>query len=246
VAVDFADPAATRTAIDGARAVLVALAGRGKTPAADEAAITRSVATAAAEVGVEHLIYTSVHRADEPTGVPHFEIKGRLERELATLVPRLTVLRPTTFAEALTASWLRQGIEQNGVLASPIALRTSISYVSTTDLARVAVAALDEPDLQEGPVRVAGTAASYADLLPLLSELADQPVAYRQIPRAEVQAAFGPDLVAMTDLFNRAGFAAEPSPVLHRLGLVPTPIEQWLRATWAPADAAAEAIGEVR
>jgi uncharacterized protein YbjT (DUF2867 family) len=117
--VDFEDAGATRAALDDIDAVVISLAGRGPDAADQEAAITRNVARAAVDAGVGHLVYTSVHRADETTGVPHFEVKGVLEAELASLAPRLTVLRPTTFADSLTAPWLRNGIQEHGVLVSP-------------------------------------------------------------------------------------------------------------------------------
>ncbi len=247
VPVDFDHAIATRDALEGVGTLVVALAGRGEAPADHEAAITRTVAAAAADAGVGHVVYTSVYRAEQATGVPHFEVKGQLEQELAAVAPKLTVLRPTTFAEALTAPWLRHGIEQDGVLTSPISEHTAISYVATEDLARVALSAVDEPALQQGPVIVAGSAVSYAELLPLLSELAGRPITYRQIPRADVARDFGPDLTAMTDLFNRDGFAAQPDAVLQRLDLVPTPIDEWLRAAWGPpSTAVTTARGQVR
>ncbi len=101
------------------------------------------VGQAAAAAGALHVVYTSVHPADASTGVPHFDVKGRLEAQLTGLVPRLTVLRPTTFAD-LTAP-LRTSIDANGVLVSPIGRDTPIGYVPTDDLAWVAVAALQEP-----------------------------------------------------------------------------------------------------
>ncbi len=231
--VDLQDAAATGAALAGLDVVVIALAGRGPHAAEQEATITRAVSQAAATTGASHIVYTSVHRADEPTGVPHFEVKGPIEAELAELVPRLTVLRPTTFADALTAPWLRTGIEEQGVLVSPIGLHTPISYVATQDLARVAVAALEAPELQRRPVVVAGPSPlTYAELLPLLSELAGRQVEYRQIQHEDVLRSFGADLAAMTDLFNRDGFHAEPSQVLHDLDLVPAPVQQRLREAW--------------
>jgi hypothetical protein len=78
---------------------------------------------------------------------------------------------------------------------------------------------------------------TYTDLLPLLGELAGRPVAYQQIPLEQVQQAFGADLAAMTELFNRAGFTAQPSPVLHDLGLVPAPVDHHLRRAWTSGPA---------
>lgn len=239
--VDFDDTAATREAVRGCDVVVVSLAGCGGDAVAQEVAITCAVGEAAAAAGAGHLIYTSVHLADAATGVPHFDVKGLLEARLAGLAPCLTVLRPTTFADSLTSPWLRSGIDNDGALVSPIGRDTPISYVSTEDLASVAVAALQESDLQGPPVVVAGPAPrTYTELLPLISQLAGREVTYRQIPPDVVRNSFGSDLAAMTELFNRQGFAAEPSPVLHRLGLVPAMVEEYLRRTWSakPAPAA--------
>lgn len=240
--VDFDDAAATRAAVDGCEVVAIALAGRGPAAAAHEGAITRTVAEAAAAAGAVHLIYTSVHLADASTGVPHFDVKGSLELQLAGLTPRLTVLRPTTFADSLTSPWLRSSIERDGVLVSPIGPDTPISYVSTDDLARVAVAALQTPELQGPPVVVAGRSpCTYTELLPLLSELAGRELTYQPIPPEVVRSHFGPDLAAMTEFFNLDGFATEPSPVLHRMGLVPAPVQDYLRQTWPAHPAPAQA-----
>ncbi len=231
--VDFEDAGATRAAMGDIDAVVISLAGRGPDAADQEAAITRNVARAAVDAGVDHLVYTSVHRADETTGVPHFDVKGVLEAEIAALAPRLTVLRPTTFADSLTAPWLRNGIEEHGVLVSPIGRETAISYVATDDLARVAVAALATPQLQREPVVVAGpSSTTYAELLPLLGQLAGRPVTYQQIPLDDVKRNFGSDLAAMTELFNRDGFTAEPSPILRDLQLVPRPVQDYLHQRW--------------
>jgi uncharacterized protein YbjT (DUF2867 family) len=232
---DLHDAAASRAAVEGSDVVVLALAGRGRDAAADEAAITRNVARAASVAGVGHLIYTSVHRADEPTGVPHFEVKGVLEQDLADLVEQVTVLRPTTFADSLTAPWLRDRIVEQGVLASPIGLHTPISYVATEDLARVAVASLSAEELRQHPVVVTGSRpATYADLLPLLEQLSGRAISYEQIPAEVVRRSFGTDLAAMTAMFNSAGFAAEPSPILHDLQLVPQPVQDFLRESWTP------------
>ncbi|HEX5595049.1 MAG TPA: NAD(P)H-binding protein [Micromonosporaceae bacterium] len=231
--VDFEDAGATRAAMDDIDAVVIALAGRGPNAADQEAVITRNVARAAVNAGVGHLMYTSVHLADQTTGVPHFDVKGVLEVELAALAPRLTVLRPTTFADSLTAPWLRNGIQEHGILVSPFGCETAISYVATDDLARIAVAALATPQLQREPVVVAGlSSTTYAELLPLLGQLAGRPVTYQQIPLDEVRHNFGSDLAAMMELFNRDGFTAEPSPVLRDLRLVPRPVQDYLRQSW--------------
>lgn len=199
--VDFDDATATGAAVEGCDVVVISLAGRGGKAAANEASITRVVGQAAAAAGALHVVYTSVHRADASTGVPHFDVKGRLEAQLTGLVPRLTVLRPATFADSLTAPWLRTSIDENGVLVSPIGRDTLISHVSTDDLARVAVAALQEPETQGQPVVVSGEQpCTYDELLPLFSELTGREVTLRTRRPA----------------FNMSSILVRPAPQLHR------------------------------
>ena len=88
--------------------------------------------------------------------------------------------------------------------------------------------------MQREPVVVAGSSsATYAELLPLLGQLAGRPVTYQQIPLDDVRRNFGSDLAAMTELFNRDGFTAEPSPVLRDLRLIPRPVQDYLHQSWA-------------
>jgi uncharacterized protein YbjT (DUF2867 family) len=96
--------------------------------------------------------------------------------------------------------------------------------------------------LRGEPVVVAGPRPrTYAELLSLFSRLTGRDVGYQQIPLEQVRQTFGADLAAMTELFNRDGFTAAPSPVLHDLNLVPGPVDDYLTTAWnrpAPAPAA--------
>lgn len=244
VALDFRDAEGTRTAVSGAEAVVVALLGRGGHPAADEELITRNVFDAAQAAG-SRLVYTSVHLADEPTGVPHFEVKGRLERELAHRDLNTTVLRPTTFMDALAAPWLRQTAVQQGVLRSPIAIDTPISYVATSDLARFCVAALARPAMAGQHLTVAGPeAVTYAQLLPRLSRLAGREIHHEQLPLEALARTAGPGIVAMTQLFNTFGFVSDTRAVFSELGIEPTFVTDYLAASaWALSDATNGEVG---
>lgn len=188
VEVDLHDTAATQRALSGAGAVVIAVLGRGADPESDETDITRAVIAGSRAGAVEKVIYTSVHLADEPTGVPHFEVKGRLEQDLVHSGIPFTVLRPTTFMDGLTAPWLLDSALEHGTLVSPIDKDVAISYLATADLARLAVLALDEPRLDGATLPIGGpTAVTYTELLPLLSELAGRSIEYRQLPLEQLE-----------------------------------------------------------
>lgn len=239
LALDLADAAATAEAIDGSSAVIVAVLGRGEQPAAQEEAITRNVIDAAALAGTKRLVYTSVHGADQATGVPHFEVKGRLEQYLAAASVPATVLRPCTFMDALTAPWILDGLLSRGVLTSPIAIDAPISYIATADLAEIAAKSLAERDLAGTTIDLGGPRpVTYRELIPKLSELVGQEVRYENMPLDLVEAQLGSDMAAMIRLFNQEGFAAETDPVVERLGIELTPGEDFLdRALAKPTEA---------
>lgn len=234
---DLADAAATARAIEGSSAVIVAVLGRGEQAAAEEEAISRNVIDAAAAAGATRVVYTSVHGAGRATGVPHFEVKGRLERYLAAASVLVTVLRPCTFMDALTASWIVDGLTARGVLASPIAIDAPISYIAAADLAEVAVRALAEPDLASTTIELGGPRpVTYRELLPKLSELVGRTLRYENVPLDWVEAQLGPDMAAMIRLFNTEGFAVVADPMVERLGVDLTEVEDFLeRALGAPA-----------
>ena len=240
-ALDLTDAEATAGAISESSVVIAAVLGRGPQPAAQEESITRNVIDAAARSGASRLVYTSVRDADRPTGVPHFEVKGRLERRLATADVPATVVRPCTFMEALSAPWIRDGVLSRGVLTSPIAVDTPISYIAASDVAEVGVRSLADPELAGKTIELGGPrAVTYRDLLPVLSRLLGRKISYEGVPLDVVESQFGADLAAMVRLFNREGFAGEADPVVERLGVSLTSIEDFLEAEFVPTGAVVE------
>lgn len=235
VEVDLSHADGAAPAVEGADVVVVSLLGRGEDAAADEAAITRSVFEAARRAGVGRVIYTSVHLADAGTGVPHFDVKRELERELAATGLRWTVLRPTTFMDGLDAPSLRDAALAHGVVLSPIDIDTPISYVATDDLARLALHALEDERLDRAVVPIGGPPITYRRLLPLLSAVSGRELRFELLDAAALEAT-QPHVAAMFRLFNERGFTAPPSPLVEVLGIELTDVEAFLRwSGWAAA-----------
>ncbi len=229
VEVDLRHPEAAVRALEGVNALVVAVLGRGPDGVRDEEFVTRNLVDGARAAGVFRLVYTSVYLADEPTGVPHFEVKGRVEDYVRKSGLRHTFLRPATFMEGLNAPWIRASVEERGVLASPIALETPISYVSAADVARFAVLALEDEALEGATLNLGGPeAVTYTDLLSVMSELLGHRVEYQQIPLKQVEESFGPDIAAMVRYFNTTGFVVDAAPVAHRFPVPLTSVRAFL------------------
>lgn len=233
VEVDLSSGEGTDAAMEGADAVVIALLGRGADPVGDERTITRAAFEGAVRADVGRIVYTSVHLADASTGVPHFDVKAELERELAGSGVAWTVLRPTTFMEALDAAWLREPTLSRGVLASPIGADVPIAYVSAADVARLAVLSLEDHRLEDRIVAIGGPGSvTYRELLPLLSELSGRRLQYEALDPESLEA-MQPHIAAMVRHFNERGFTCERDPLLDELGIALTDVRSFLRrSSW--------------
>src|SRR5260221_6571841 len=89
-----------------------------------------SAAHAAKAAGV-HLVYTSVGSADRQTGVPHFDSKYEVEKHIAKIGVRATILAPVYFMENLYF-----GKEQlaKGIYATPLPPTRCLAQVAIADL----------------------------------------------------------------------------------------------------------------
>lgn len=240
VEVDLSHPDHAAAVVEGADAVVVSLLGRGVNAVAEEAAITRSAFEAARRAGVGRIVYTSVHLADAHTGVPHFDIKAELERDLAATGLPWTVLRPTTFMEGLDAPFMRDAALESGVVVSAIEIDTPISYVATDDLARLAVLSLGDARLDGAVIPIGGPPVTYRSLLPLLSAICGRELRFELLD-VEFLEAEEPHLAEMFRFLNAHGFIAPPSPLVEAVGLELTDVETFLRRSgWARGSVAAD------
>src|SRR2546426_12201905 len=89
-----------------------------------------AAADAAKAAGV-HLVFTSVGSADRQTGVPHFDSKYEVEKHIAAIGVRATVLAPVYFMENLFF-----GKEQlaKGVYAAPLPPTRPLAQIALADI----------------------------------------------------------------------------------------------------------------
>jgi hypothetical protein len=98
VAASLADTAAVMKALEGATSLFAMT-----TPFGGTALETRQgvVAADAAKTAGVHLVFTSVGNADRQTGIPHFDSKYEVEKHIAKIGVRATILAPVAFKENL-------------------------------------------------------------------------------------------------------------------------------------------------
>ena len=69
-----------------------------------------NIVRAAATVGVTHLVYSSVASADRATGIPHFDSKFEVEKEIRRSGVPFTIVAPVAFMENFLADYMAAGI----------------------------------------------------------------------------------------------------------------------------------------
>jgi len=148
VAGDLAEPASLDDAMEGVEKLFLL------TPLhPDEAELGRHAVEAAARAGVEHVVFQSIHRAEEIMEAPHFRAKVEIADALRESGVPHTLIRPNNFFQ--NDVMIRDAILEHGVYAQPVGF-VGLSRVDTRDIAEATVNALLEPGHEGRVYPVAG------------------------------------------------------------------------------------------
>src|SRR6267143_3608054 len=138
-----------------------------------------SAADAAKAAGV-HLVFTSVGSANRNTGVPHFDSKYEVEKHIAQIDVRATILAPVYFMENLSF-----GKEQlaKGTYAAALPPTRTLAQIAVADIGAVAVRVLEDAGRFTGKrFDLAGDELTGNDVVAILARVTGRPFAYYQVP----------------------------------------------------------------
>src|SRR5258706_10478194 len=171
-----------------------------------------SAADAAKAAGV-HLVFTSAGSANRQTGIPHFDSKYEVEKHIAKIGVRATILAPVYFMENLTF-----GKEQlaKGTYAAALPPTRTLAQIAVADIGAVAVCI--PPDAARFTCKrfdLAGDELTGNDVVAILSRVTGRPFAYYQVPLDVIRQGMGEDGAKMYEWFDRVGFAVDRA-ALHR------------------------------
>jgi len=220
------DTASLAKALDGATS-LFAMSTPFESGPDGETRQGKSAADAAKAAGV-HLVYTSVGSADHETFVPHFDSKYEVEKHIARIGVRATILAPVFFMENIYF-----GKEQlaKGVYAMPLPPARKLQQVAVEDIGAVAVRLLEDPRRFVGKrYDLAGDELTGDEVVAILSRLSGRPFTYFNVPLDIIRQRMGEDGTKMYEWFDRVGYSADravlrrefPDVALHSF-------ESWLR-----------------
>ena len=165
-----------------------------------------AAADAAKAAGV-HLVFTSVNSADRQTGVPHFDSKYEVEKHIAKVGVRATILGPAFFMENLYF-----GKEQlaKGVYAMALPPARMLAQIAVADIGAVAVRVLEDAGRFTGKrFDLAGDELTGNDVVAILSRVTGRPFTYNQVPLDVIRQGMGEDGARMYEWFDRIGFTVD-------------------------------------
>jgi uncharacterized protein YbjT (DUF2867 family) len=147
----------------------------------------RALAAAARAAEIPHLVYSSMAGADRPTGVPHLEAKGEIERHLAHAGVPYTILAPVFLME----NWLAiaPSAVARGRLAYPLPPARVLQMVAVDDVAAFARMVLEAPmGFLNRRIELAGDALPMEEVATVLSRAVGRALPYRAVPLEAVWA----------------------------------------------------------
>lgn len=198
------DTAAITNVLEGATSLFAMTVPSGGTDAETRQGIAAAAAAKAAGV---HLVFTSVGSANRQTGTPHFDSKYEVEKHIAKVGVRATILAPVAFMENLY--FIKEQLAK-GVYAAALPPTRALAQVAVADIGAVAVRVLEDAGRFTGKrFDLASDELTGNDAMAILSRVTGRSFSYQQIPLEVIRMRMGEDAVKMYKWFNHVGFAVD-------------------------------------
>ena len=188
-----------------------------------------TVADAAREAGVRHLVYGSAAPGVPGTGVGPWESKLRVEEHTRGLGLPLTVLRPMAFMELMTDRVYYPPVSTWHVMPKLMGAARPVGWLCADDLGAIAARAFAEPERFVGrDLRLASDVRSIAECRALYRAAFGRPPRRVPMPAWLFARVVGPDLPAMWRWLgaHEIDLDTGPTRAIHPEALT---VEEWLR-----------------
>jgi uncharacterized protein YbjT (DUF2867 family) len=183
VRADLQDPDSLRTAFRGVQRVFAMTTPFGEGGPEAEVAQGISLVDAAADAGVEHLVFNSVGGAERSTGIPHFESKRRVEEHIESLGLPATFVRPVFFMENLR--WMASADAGEVVVRMALPAGVALQMIAVADIGAVTAAVLLDPSrVPGGSIEIGGDERTGEQIAAAFGERAGRPGRYEPLPLA--------------------------------------------------------------
>ena len=188
----------------------------------------------AADVGVDHFVFSSVGGADRDSGILHFDSKWEIERRVRDLDLPATVVRPVFFMENFEG--MREQIE-DGTLASGLAEGVSLQMIDADNLGGFVAEAFADPDRYLGEAyELASDEHTLESAAEVFSSVLGRDVEPVHVPIEEFREQMGEEYAVMFEWFNEHGYEADIESLRADHDVAFTDLETYLREHgWGPA-----------
>jgi uncharacterized protein YbjT (DUF2867 family) len=198
----------------------------------------RNGVRAAAEAGVDHLVYSSVASADRAPGLEHFRTKRAVESYLHKRFPSATVLRPAYFMSNFES---QRSAVADGRLALPLRRSTELALVDPRDIGRMAARAFADPERFAGrTVELAGDELTLSGMAAAFSEVLGRRVTPEHVRTDAAYERMGEEMADMFAWFNSVGYDVNVRRLEAETGVEMTRFREYLEREWADAEFGAE------
>ncbi len=224
---DLDDPASLERALEGAWGAY-AIQNTWEAGVEGEEEQGKRFARLAAQAGVKHFVYASVASADQQTGIPHFDNKGRIEETVRSLdFPSFTIVRPVFFMENLVSPWFKPGID-DGQIQMGVTPETVVQMIAVADIGKYGRLAFEEHEKLNGrSIDIAGDELTIPQAASLISGASGRTITHFQVPIEEVRKV-SEDFAIMLEWFDRVGYSANIAMTAKEFGIPPTTFATWV------------------
>ena len=204
---DFDDRGTLENAAHGVDTVFAMSTPFG-TNAATEAREGINVVRAASAVGVKHLVYSSVAGADRATGIPHFDSKFEVEKEIRRSGVAFTIVAPVFFMENFLAEWMAPGIAK-GSLALALPATRRLQMIAVADIAQFIALVIERRDKFLGErIDIASDELTGVRAAATITEVSGRHVEYVALSLDTIRQ-YSDDQARMLEWFDRVGYDAD-------------------------------------
>ena len=167
-----------------------------------------NILRAASSAGVTHLVYTSVAGADRASGIPHFDSKFEVEKEIRAAGVPFTIVAPVFFMENFLADWMLAGIAK-GSIAMALPTTRRLQQIAVADIAQFTALVIERRGSFLGKrIDIASDELTNATAAAAIGEASGRRIEYTALPIDAVRQQ-NEDLARMFEWFDRVGYDAD-------------------------------------
>ncbi|MFP4597608.1 MAG: NmrA/HSCARG family protein [Persicimonas sp.] len=185
-----------------------------------------NAADVAAEMGVEHFVFSGVGDHDQPTGIPHFDSCWEIDQHIQEIGLANTVLKPVFFMQNFER--LADDI-LDGTLAMPLNKDVKLQMVDIDDIGKAATVAFSKPEEFIGTrYNLAGDSRSLEQMSKLFTEIIDAPIEPVHVSIDDAREQVGEEAAQMYEWFNDQGYTTDLKQVADVFGFEFTGLRDYL------------------